>query len=78
MYRDNRQWAHVRRRILEKGVPKKQVARESGISRQTINKMLRHEHPPGYGPNRQITQNWDLTFLQLIDDCKIPSRWRLI
>jgi transposase len=50
MYRDDRQWADIRRRILEKGMPKKQVARESGISRRTINKMLRHEHPPGYGP----------------------------
>ena len=50
MYCDVGQWRHIRRRILEKGTPKKQIARETGVSRRTINKMLTHEHPPGYGP----------------------------
>jgi transposase len=50
MYCDIGQWRHIRRRILEKGTPKKQVARETGLGRQTINKMLAHERPPGYGP----------------------------
>ena len=50
MYCDVGQWRHIRSRILEKGTPKKQVARETGVSRRTINKMLTHEHPPGYGP----------------------------
>jgi len=53
MYCDVRQWRHIRRRILEKGTPKKRVSSETGISRQTINKMLTHEHPPGYGPRRR-------------------------
>jgi hypothetical protein len=48
MYREVAQWRQIRRRILEKGTPKKQVARETGISRRTINKMLLHENPPGY------------------------------
>jgi transposase len=48
MYRDASQWKDIRRRIHEKGVPKRQVSREMGISRDTINKMLAHEHPPGY------------------------------
>jgi transposase len=50
MYREVAQWRHVRSRILQKGMPKKQVARDTGISRRTINKMLMHENPPGYGP----------------------------
>jgi transposase len=50
MYCDARQWRHIRRRIMAKGTPKKQVSRETGISRQTINKMLTLEKPPGYGP----------------------------
>jgi transposase len=50
MYCDIGLWRHIRRRILEKGTPKKRVARETGVSRQTINRMLAHEHPPGYGP----------------------------
>jgi hypothetical protein len=32
-YRDD-----IRRRILEKGIPKKRVAAETGVSRKTINK----------------------------------------
>ena len=50
MYCDVRQWRHIRRRIMVKGTPKKQVSREMGISRQTINRMLAHEFPPGYHP----------------------------
>ena len=50
MYREVAQWRHVRRCILEKGTPKRQVARDTGISRRTINKMLMHENPPRYGP----------------------------
>jgi hypothetical protein len=49
MYRDAAQWQHIRRRILINGTPKKQVARDTGISRKTINKMLKHQHPPGLG-----------------------------
>jgi hypothetical protein len=49
MYCDVRQWHHtrrsllvasnIRRRILEKGIPKKRVPAETRISRKTINKM---------------------------------------
>src|SRR5262245_13157506 len=50
MYRDIPQWRGIRRRILDQGVPKRQVARETGVSRKTINKILKHQHPPGYSP----------------------------
>ncbi len=53
MYRDAKQWKQIRRSILENGVPKKQISRETSISRRTINKMLTHEHPPSYGPRRR-------------------------
>jgi hypothetical protein len=43
MYCYVRQWCHIRRRILDEGIPKKRVARETGIIRQTINKMLTYE-----------------------------------
>jgi transposase len=52
MYRDIGQWLEIRRRILEKGTPKKRVSAETGISRKTINKMLAHEQPPGYRHRR--------------------------
>ncbi len=54
MYQGVAQWRQIRRRILEKGTPKKQVARETGLSRPTINKMLLHKTPPGYGPRLPI------------------------
>jgi hypothetical protein len=41
MYREVAQWQHIRRRILIEGTPKKQVVRDTGISRPTINKMLK-------------------------------------
>ena len=52
MYCDVRQWREIRRRVLEQRAPKKRVSAETGISRQTINKMLAHEQPPGYRRRR--------------------------
>jgi hypothetical protein len=53
IYRDVRQWRQIRQRILENGEPKKQISRETSISRRTINKILTYEHPPSYGPRRR-------------------------
>ena len=50
MYREIVQWRQIRRRLLEDGTPKKQVARETGISRRTLNRIFTYEGPPGYGP----------------------------
>ena len=50
MYREVAQWRRIRRRVREDGAPKKQVSRETGISRRTINRILTLESPPGYGP----------------------------
>jgi hypothetical protein len=52
MYCDIRQWREIRRRILKQGAPKRRVSADTGISRQTINKMLAHEQPPGYRRRR--------------------------
>ena|ERR1017187_6906339 len=52
MYCDARQWREIRRRILEQGAAKRRVSAETGISRQTIKKMLAHEQPPGYRRRR--------------------------
>jgi transposase len=53
MYCNAKQWHRIRRSILENGVPKKRVSRETGISRKTINKMLTHKNPPRYAPRRR-------------------------
>jgi len=45
MYRDVAQWSGIRDRVLRTGVSIRQVARETGISRETIRKMLDHSLP---------------------------------
>ena len=67
MYREVAQWRHVRRCILEKGTPKRQVARDTGISRRTINKMLMHEDPPRYGPRPPLYPKLG-PYISAIDD----------
>lgn len=46
MYRDPKQWAYVRRLVLEKGGSRKGVSRKTGLSRNTVRKMLACPRPP--------------------------------
>src|ERR1700752_4672539 len=46
MYRDPKQWAYVRRLILEEGHSRRGVARKTGLSRSTVRKMLKSPQPP--------------------------------
>jgi hypothetical protein len=66
MYREAAQWREIRRLILEKGRPKKQVCRDTGISRKTINKMLMHENPPGYGPRPRCYPQLVLSISEIV------------
>src|SRR5215469_1257164 len=50
MYRDPKQWTYVRRLILEEGQSRKGVSRRTGISRNTIRKMLKSPRPPREAP----------------------------
>src|ERR1051325_1155235 len=46
MYRDPRQWTYIRKLVLEDGYTCRGLARDTGISRKTIRKMLASPHPP--------------------------------
>jgi transposase len=46
MHRDPQQWAYVRRLILEEGASRKGVSRKTGLSRNTVRKMLASPQPP--------------------------------
>ena len=46
MHRDPKRWAHVRRLILEEGQSRRGVSRKTGLSRNTIRKMLKSPQPP--------------------------------
>jgi hypothetical protein len=48
VYHDVAQWTMVRRKVLDKGHSRRQVAKETGLSRKTIRKMLLHELPQPY------------------------------
>jgi transposase len=49
MYRNLEQWSIIRRRVLEEGISQRQAARETGIHRNTIRKMLQYKSQPS-GP----------------------------
>ena len=46
MYRDPKQWAYVRRLVLEEGGSRRGVSRKTGLSRKTVRKMLECPRPP--------------------------------
>ena len=48
MYRDVTQWTRIRSRVLAGGASRRQIERETGISRQTVRKMMQFPIPPGY------------------------------
>jgi hypothetical protein len=50
VYHDVAQWTMVRQKVLDKGRSRRQVARETGLSRKTIRKMLLHKLPQPYKP----------------------------
>jgi transposase len=50
VYHDVAQWVMVRQKALDKGHSRRQVAKETGLSRNTIRKMLLHKLPQPYKP----------------------------
>ena len=48
MYQDVAQWTMIRRKVLENGISRRKISRETGLSRKTIRKMLLHELPQSY------------------------------
>jgi transposase len=53
MYSDTEQWLRIRHRILVEGISRKRVVRETGISMNTVRKMLAHPQPVPYGPRQR-------------------------
>ncbi len=49
MYRDLAQWSGIRHPVLKQGTSIREVVRETGISRKTMRKMLRHPLPQPTG-----------------------------
>ena len=49
MYSNLLQWRQIRKKILVDGKSIQSISKSSGISRNTIRKILKTESPPGYG-----------------------------
>ncbi len=49
MYRSPKLWKRIRACILKNGESRSSVAKIEGLSRATVRKMLRHDHPLDYG-----------------------------
>ena len=48
MYREVDIYAKVRRAVMVEGLSERGAARQFGLSRKTVSKMIRHTLPPGY------------------------------
>ena len=52
-------YARVRRAVLVEGVSRRAAAREFGLARKTVGKMLEYSAPPGYhGRSRRGGRSW--------------------
>ena len=48
MCRDVDLYAKVRRAVMVEGISEREAAKQFGIDRKTVSKMIRHSVPPGY------------------------------
>ena len=48
MYRDVDRYAKVRRAVMVEGLSERGAAKQFGIDRKAVSKMIRHSVPPGY------------------------------
>ena len=52
-------YARVRRAVQVDGMSERQAAREFGLARKTVRKMLAYSVPPGYGRKKPArSRNW--------------------
>ena len=56
MYKDANQWQEIRHRVLNLGVSKRQIVRETGMAWSTLQRILAHPLPQPY-KRQQATQN---------------------
>jgi transposase len=53
------QWAEVRRLVLVEKVSQREVARRTGLARDTVARMLMSEKPPAYSPRPRVGSKLD-------------------
>jgi len=74
-------YGRVRRAVLVDGRSQREVAREFGVSRKTVQKMQRYAVPPGYQRQQAVRRPKLEPWLGAIDaileaDKKVPAKQR--
>jgi transposase len=67
-------YARVRRAVQVDGMSIRQAAREFGLSRKTIRKMLQHALPPGYARKKPVERPMLGPWLGIIDQILVEDR----
>jgi len=67
-------YARVRRAVQVEGMSIRQAAREFGLARKTIRKMLAFSVPPAYERKQPIRRNWAPSTRSHIDDQSQPNK----
>ena len=81
MYTNMEQWSEVRRRVLTGELSKRQACKEYGLHWDTLEKILRHEEPPGYRQTKPRAKPVLGPFVELIHeileaDKQMPKKQR--
>ena len=74
-------YGRVRRACLVEGLSRREAARQFGIDRRTVSKMLEHSVPPGYSRKKPVNRPKLGAFLGIInqileDDKAVPKKQR--
>jgi transposase len=67
-------YARVRRAVQVDGMSIRQAAREFGLARKTIRKMLQHSLPPGYARKKPVRRPMLGPWLGIIDQILVEDR----
>ena len=71
-------YARVRREVYVEGKSERQVAREYGLARETVRKMMRYSTPPGYRrqqpPKRPKLDPWVGVIDQILEEDRTRPR----
>ncbi|HUJ08863.1 MAG TPA: hypothetical protein VL171_02460, partial [Verrucomicrobiae bacterium] len=65
-------YARVRRAVLVNGMSERETAREFGLARETVRKMLRYSVPPGYQRQKPVRRPKLDQWVAIID--RIPQQ----
>jgi transposase len=69
-------YARVRRAVQVEGLSERGAAREFGISRETVRKMLRYSIPPGYSRQQPVRRPKLEAWIGIIDQILEEDRAR--